>query len=206
MQDSTEFSITLAINLDDNNKGSFWHCLDGVLGQSIPFTKVCVVDSCIQLPEGYFSGFLKRASKILPQSPQYKRVARQFSTPKPAQNIGWQFVNERFTPSTPLFMWLQANHYLRPNFISVLKDAFESHRYTCCYQFDLLPISGQKYTCVNSFCVTSQVFNEIIFSDKYDGNNLAALINNLVTREDEWKLPSPWKDYAVLPLYVEELS
>lgn len=196
MTDEIPFNVTLAIHLNDTNKYGFNACLDGVLNQTLQCEKVCLVDSRISLDDLPLQ-FLRKANRKLTNAPHYKQCRPSLPL-KEVQRVGFDMVTEKFTKQTPLFAWIQANHFMKENFLESLRGSFEKQRYTCVYYPQVLSKSGQKYSPNTSFVVASQIFHEVVNGIQYDGTNL----HNIV---DIIEPPDPWVKYCYMQDYLEEL-
>lgn len=196
MHHNCKFSITVAINLNETNENGYHACLDGLLHQEVLPEKLCLIDarrSIDRLP----LHFLNKTRGKFPAATHYKQCKPSLSILE-LQQIGFEFVSEKYTKRTPLFMWLDAGHFLKPNFLAAVEMAFNAHKYTAAYQFELLPKSGPKMLNHSSFIVTSQTFSEFVNSVQYNGSNLWDLL-------DAIEIPLPWIKYTKLDNYIEDL-
>jgi hypothetical protein len=176
MLDTTEFSVTLALSFTEKmDNDLLHHTLQGVANQHIAFNKVCLLDSHKTIDKDDMIHFFQIVKDVCPSNPHYIRFnpeARYWDLRK----RGFQFVNEPCTKQTPLFMFMECNRYLRPDFTTKLKEAFEKHRYTCTYSWQELPKTGPKTTNQDgAFVWTSQVFSHILPADDELENELPIL-------------------------------
>jgi hypothetical protein len=198
--DSTEFQVTAAIFLNDINASFYYHCFSGVLNQETPFTKICLLDARTDINEHpVMADFFKRARSVTNFNPHYFRCSRN-NTPMGYYGIGFQYVRERFTPQTCLYLFLDSSLFLRPTFLTEVKQKFEQNRYTACYRWNCLPHNGDKYLNVNSFLMASQVFHELCrFHDTQESNihNLLQIISK--------DIEPPWVESQMLESVAEIL-
>lgn len=204
MQDSTEFSCTLALLFRDNiTLEQYNHGLASVLSQEEKFTKICLLDSRTDVEKDkIIFDFISRTKENCGHNPHYFRC-------DPEQlmweyyKIGFRFVNEVFTPQTPLFMFLECDRFIRPDFTKKLRQSFENHKYTCYYRWMELPKSGAKVWNQDSFVAASQTLDTILSS--FVTREDFKTVNGIGDVMDSLEPPAPWEACKTIDTLVEIL-